>query len=94
MRKALLPFYAMVYIFFVESLFIESLQAQPTISYDPMITGLTVPVDIADAKDGSGRLFIVQQNGIIKIWNGTLLTTPFLDISSLIVYPGVMNEAY
>jgi len=89
MRKALLPFYAMVYIFFVESLFIESLQAQPTISYDPMITGLTVPVDIADAKDGSGRLFIVQQNGIIKIWNGTsLLATPFLDLSSLIVYTG------
>jgi len=75
--------------FFVGSFFIEPLQAQPTISYDPKITGLTVPIDIADAKDGSGRLFIVQQNGIIKIWNGiSLLATPFLDLSSLIVYTG------
>src|SRR5215468_2243243 len=41
------------------------------------------PTDIQNAADGSNRLFLVQQNGIIKILrSGTILATPFLDISS------------
>ena len=32
----------------------------------PVVTGLSVPTDIQSAGDGSGRLFIVQQNGIIR----------------------------
>jgi uncharacterized protein (TIGR03437 family) len=48
-----------------------------------VISGLTAPTDIQNAADGSGRLFIVQQNGIIRIYrNGALLATPFLDIRS------------
>jgi uncharacterized protein (TIGR03437 family) len=39
------------------------------------------PTDIQNAADGSGRLFLVQQDGIIRILqNGTVLQTPFLDI--------------
>lgn len=46
-------------------------------------TGLTRPVAIENAGDGSGRLFIVQQTGEILIWDGTqVLPTPFLDLSS------------
>jgi hypothetical protein len=42
---------------------------------------LSAPVAIADAGDGSGRLFIVEQGGVIRIWqNGALLPTPFLTI--------------
>jgi len=44
---------------------------------------LTNPVSIANAGDGSGRLFIVEQEGIIRIYDletDTLLATPFLDI--------------
>jgi glucose/arabinose dehydrogenase len=41
-------------------------------------------VGVTNAGDGSGRLFIVQQTGQIRIWNGSqVLATPFLDISAL-----------
>jgi len=89
MRKTFLFITARLFVFFVCSTFVESIYAQPTISYQSTITGLTVPVDIADAKDGTGRLFIVQQNGVIRIWNGSaLLSTPFLDISTTIIFSG------
>src|SRR5688500_14592161 len=47
-------------------------QVHPTISYDaPLVSGLTSPVDLVNAGDGSNRLFIVQQNGIILVRAGT-----------------------
>ncbi len=51
-------------------------------------TGFTSPVDIANA--GDARLFIVQQNGIIRIAqsNGTVNTTNFLDITSKVKNSG------
>lgn len=43
---------------------------------------LELPVQITNAGDGSGRLFIVEQMGRIRIISdGNLLPTPFLDIS-------------
>src|SRR6266852_1982948 len=43
--------------------------------------GITAPTDIQNAGDGSGRLFIVEQAGLIRILrNGSLLSQPFLDI--------------
>lgn len=46
-------------------------------------SGLTQPVQVTHAGDGSGRLFILEQPGRIRILqNGSLLATPFLDISS------------
>lgn len=48
-------------------------------------TGLTQPVHVTNAGDGSNRLFIVERAGIIKIVkNGALLPTPFVDISLLV----------
>ena len=44
-------------------------QLVPTLSFDPVITGLTIPVDVANAGDGTNRLFIVQQGGIIKVYS-------------------------
>ncbi|MFY7899429.1 MAG: PQQ-dependent sugar dehydrogenase [Chitinophagaceae bacterium] len=59
--------------------------AQPTISFQNIITGLSLPVDFVHAGDNSGRMFIVEQGGLIKIWNGTnVVSTPFLNISSII----------
>lgn len=54
-----------------------------------MLTGLpgsvSSPVQVANAGDGSNRLFVVEQGGTIRIYkNGALLATPFLDISSLV----------
>ena len=41
------------------------------------------PVEISNANDGSNRLFVVDQNGKIFIWDGIQqLATPFLDIAN------------
>jgi len=43
-------------------------------------------VALANAGDGSGRLFIVLKQGSIVIWDGSqLLAPPFLDIDSLVM---------
>ena len=52
-------------------------------------SGLQSPVYVTGAGDGSGRLFIVEQIGRIRILqNGVLLPAPFLDIRSLVVSGG------
>ncbi len=49
-------------------------------------SGLTAPLSMVPAADGSGRSFIVQQTGQVRILkNGTLNATPFLDVSSRLV---------
>ena len=46
---------------------------------------ISSPLAVRHAGDGSERLFIMHQGGIVKIWDGTqLLSTPFLDVSSKI----------
>jgi len=50
-----------------------------------VVSGLDAPVYVTSANDGTGRLFVVEQTGKIRvIRNGVLLATPFLDISSQI----------
>jgi glucose/arabinose dehydrogenase len=47
--------------------------------------GLENPIGLANAGDGSGRLFILEQAGRIRILhNGSLLPEPFLDVSDRI----------
>jgi glucose/arabinose dehydrogenase len=51
-------------------------------AWTPFVTGLYLPVDIQNARDGSGRLFIVERLGRIRIVkDGLLFQDPFLDIS-------------
>jgi glucose/arabinose dehydrogenase/plastocyanin len=49
--------------------------------------GFTAPLDIADPHDGSGRLFVVDQTGYVKIFfmNGTVVEQPFLDVRDRLV---------
>jgi glucose/arabinose dehydrogenase len=73
------------------TLLFSAANAQPVVSYQPFITGLSAPVEIANAGDGSSRLFIAQQDGIIKVYDpaaGGLQATPFLDISTLVRFQG------
>jgi len=60
-----------------------SAKAQPQLTFSPLVSGLTSPLEVTNAADGSGRLFIVEERGVIKIYkNGSLLSKPFLDISA------------
>jgi glucose/arabinose dehydrogenase len=48
-------------------------------------SGLMQPLGLTHASDGSGRLFIVEQGGLIRILqNGQMLALPFLDLSDRI----------
>ena len=61
----------------------------PQVQWQPVVSGLVHPVYVTHPGDGSGRLFIVEQAGIIRIFkNGSLLTMPFLDISSKVLSGG------
>lgn len=52
-------------------------------TWQQVATGLNKPIGIAHTNDQSGRLFIIEQAGLIKILkDGNLLPQPFLDISS------------
>jgi len=55
----------------------------PQIALKPFASGLSSPVAIVNAGDGSGRLFVLEQDGRIRIVekDGTVLPVPFLDIS-------------
>jgi glucose/arabinose dehydrogenase len=54
-----------------------------TIGMTPIATGLSKPVLITSAHDGSGRLFIVEQRGTIRVFNnGSVLSGALLNIRS------------
>jgi glucose/arabinose dehydrogenase len=71
----------LVITFFV---FISYFGQSQTISLQSFGTGFVSPVEITNA--GDSRLFVVQKGGLIRILNanGTVNSTPFLDLSSLV----------
>ena len=79
---------------FFPLLFITTVsQSQPDESYQSFIgasEGLSSPVELVSAPgDATGRLFIVEKAGTVRIWNGSnLLATPFLDISAIVLDNG------
>jgi glucose/arabinose dehydrogenase len=71
-----------LYVYFLLS--ISMLAPAQTIGLVSFASGLSSPVEIVNANDS--RLFVVQQNGHIKIVNsnGTLNSTSFLNLSGII----------
>jgi glucose/arabinose dehydrogenase len=49
-----------------------------------VVGGLSSPLGVVNAGDGSGRLFVVQQGGKVRIVKGGKITGTFLDITSKI----------
>ncbi len=73
----------------ISSLINAPATTQPVIDFSPFLSGLSSPVDITNPGDGTPRLFIVQQGGTIRVFDGTsLLSTPFLDIHTIITSGG------
>jgi len=66
--------------------------AWPAIRWESWVTGLEAPVDLQGSKDGTGRLFVLEQRGRVRlIRNGALVSTPVLDIVSKVQYRGEMG---
>lgn len=62
-------------------------EAQQPVAYQlvPVVEGLSRPLYVTHAGDGSGRLFIVEQSGAIRVLaDDALLDVAFLDVSDLI----------
>jgi glucose/arabinose dehydrogenase len=61
----------------------------PALTLAPFVSGLSNPVDFQIPDDGSGRIFIVQQSGAIRlVASGSLVSTPFLDIHTKVNFDG------
>ena len=59
--------------------------SQEAVELELLVDGVSRPVVVATAGDGSGRLFLVEQGGLVRIWNGTELESePFLDLSEVV----------
>ncbi len=66
--------------------------AVPPIRLQSVASGLESPVYVTHAGDGSSRLFVVEQAGVIRIIrNGRLLARPFLDVRSRVISGGEMG---
>ena len=54
-----------------------------TLHTTKVVDGLDAPLDLVDANDGSGRMFIVEKGGrVLILRDGQVQPDPFLDISS------------
>ncbi len=64
-------------------------QAASNLELVKVADGFSTPVFVTHAGDGSGRLFVVEKGGVIRIVkDGEVLSTPFLDISERVADQG------
>ncbi len=67
------------------SLAAVTLAQPPSVQVVEVANTLSSAIGATHAGDGSGRLFVVQKTGEIRVWDGTqVLIAPFLDLSSLV----------
>lgn len=68
-------------------------QDRISIQLELLSEGLVSPVAGSHANDGSGRMFIVEQTGMIRIFqDGQILPEPFLDLRRSSIIPGSAND--
>ncbi len=56
------------------------------VGLQPFMTGLDGPVLVTNAGDGSRRLFVVEQRGVIKVWRSGHALSTFLDMRSKVAF--------
>jgi glucose/arabinose dehydrogenase len=63
--------------------------ARVAVSLEAVVGGLRAPLAVTNAADGSGRIFVAEQGGAIRIVrDGSLVERPFLDIADRITSGG------
>ncbi len=71
------------------TVFAQGVAAPLTIRTQPYLSGLAQPVLIRTAKDGTKRLFVVQQRGIIRVVQpGSNVATDFMNIAAKVSASG------
>ncbi len=71
------------------SIGISAIAQVPSIQRQAFLTGLSSPLYIGNAGDGTNRLFVVQQRGIIKVVQpGQTTTTDFINLSAKVSQTG------
>jgi glucose/arabinose dehydrogenase len=59
------------------------------IDLEPVVSGLLSPLGVVNAADGSGRIFVVERAGVVRlVRDGTLAQAPFLDITDRVLSGG------
>ena len=78
--RSFIAFLSLSFLFFTNEIY-----CQPTLSYTAVITtGLSSPMQLVHAGDGSKRIFIVQKEGSILVYNKSYaLLSTFLTVASI-----------
>jgi glucose/arabinose dehydrogenase len=74
-------------IFLLASLLLGTTGPAPAAGLKLLAEGLTAPIDLVEPKDGSGRLLVLEQQGLVRVIDPErgLLAEPFLDLRSRLV---------
>jgi glucose/arabinose dehydrogenase len=65
---------------------------EPTIRLTPVVEALSQPLFVTESNDDSGRLFIVEKGGLIRILDqGTLHPLPFVDLTTKVTNTSEMG---
>lgn len=89
MKKFLLPHKAYSILILFSFLAFSSI-GQPVIGFQSVATGLNNPVDVVTAP-GDNRLFIAQQNGLIRIWDGNSFSN-FINLGPVLTNPAAGEQ--
>ncbi len=77
---------------------LHSFQSRPRLTLQPIASGLEMPVQVTHANDQSGRLFVAEKEGRVRVVkNGAASDSPFLDISERVrccVHRGLIDIAF
>ena len=70
----------------------SNVSSSVSITTQLVVSGLSAPLGLEQPNDGTGRLFVVQQGGMVRtIQGGAVLPQAFLDITSKIIVQGEMG---